>query len=797
MKKAKKRLLMVLASVAMLTVGALGGCSCKDDKGSSTPTTKHEHTWGEWTQTTPPTCTEAGEETRVCSGCEETEVRTVEGGHSVTYHQAVEAGCDTFGNVEYWFCSVCLKKFSDEECTTEIDDVRTNMKGHTWKGDVCVVCGEKKSSEGLAFVKIENKDEYAVAGIGGCKDAVVKIPSSYDGYPVTEIADGAFTDYKGIVSVNIPSSIRSIGHLAFHGCVRLIEVCNESALTVQAGRAENGWVGYYAKNVYASDTGESKLSTDGDGFTVYTDGETRTLVDYVGEDLNVEIPEDVSEIGAYALYAKEILSLRIPTTVQTIGFYGVAGCSRLTSVVFDEDANLSELGRYAFYQCQSLQEIRLPNSVKRIGDDAFYGCYRLSAVSLPQSLEEIGGSAFYNCYHLTRIDIPSSVRSIDTYAFFNCYTLAEVRNASPAITLTQGGVDNGYVAYYAKNVYTGEVGSKLQTQDGFVLYVDGTEKLALGYVGEETVLTLPDGITAVNERAFYGLGNVTEIVVPTSVQTIGEAAFEACESLNKLTIPFVGASATETVDTHFGYVFGAADGYHNQDKVPQSLKEVIVLGGERIGESAFRDCKYLTKLTIDASVRKVFNGAFYGCERLETCLFADGSALEAIDYDAFRNCVSLKAISIPTGVKTIGAHVFHGCLSLQVVEFGESSILKEIGNNAFYECAALRSIELPDSVKTIENFVFYGCVSLEDVQLGAYVSTIGDGAFGECSSLTALTLPSSLSKLGHGAFGGCTALSTLQFSATKSAWEGVEKVGNWKEGVPATQIVCEDGSVAL
>ena len=791
----KTRKILILATVlASLTalIGVLGGCKKKPNE------SLHEHSWSDWTETLAPSCTEMGEETRVCNVCQNEESRSVDAtGHTVVYHEANAAGCESLGNVEYWSCSVCLKNFSESTCSNEILDVQIPVLGHTWIGNVCHVCEAEKSSVGLAFMKIEGKEEYAVSGIGECKDASLSIPSVYEGLPVTAIAESAFTNNKQIVSVRIPASILSIGKLAFHGCVRLIEVCDETVLNITSGSDENGWVGYYAKNIYTRDSGESKLTTDLDGFTIYTDDTIRVLVDYVGDSENVEIPADITEIGAYGLYDKEILSLHIPATVKNIGFYGVANCSKLTSVDFAVETELTELARYAFYQCERLKEISLPGSVKRIGDCAFYGCYRLTEVSLPQSLESIGGSAFYNCYHLTEISIPSTLQTIDTYAFFNCYTLAEVRNESEAIALTKGGTDNGYLAYYARNVYMGAKESKLQTEDGFVLYVDGSEKHLLGYVGEKTVLTIPSGVTAVNERAFYGLEKIKEIILPTSVQTIGEAAFEGCVELEKLTLPFVGASPTETVNTYFGYVFGAYSGWYNQDKVPQSLKEVTILGGEFIGESSFRNCKYLEKITLGVSIKTIFNGAFYGCESLKECIIADGSALETIEYDAFRNCTSLASIHIPASVKKLGNHVFHGCLKLQVVTFDSNSILKEIGNNAFYQCAELRTIAIPDTVKTIENFTFYGCGKLESVELGAGVAIIGDGAFGECNSLTSIVLPNTVARIGHGAFSGCTVLSELHFSGTATEWGNVEIIDGWKDGVPATQIVCKDENVSI
>ena len=89
--------------------------------GSFNSLSGHEHTWGEWTQTTAPTCTEAGEETRTCSECGEVETRLVEAlGHELEYHEAQPAGCATEGSSAYWSCSRCGKYFSDEAGTTEI-----------------------------------------------------------------------------------------------------------------------------------------------------------------------------------------------------------------------------------------------------------------------------------------------------------------------------------------------------------------------------------------------------------------------------------------------------------------------------------------------------------------------------------------------------------------------------------------------------------------------------------------------------------------------------------------------------
>ena len=104
-----------------------------------TTQTKHavipalNHDFGNWTQTTDPTCTAAGEKTRSCSRCGATETQPVTAlGHNITSHAAVAATCTEPGNSAYWSCDRCEKYFSDEDGDTEIaeDSWVINALGH-------------------------------------------------------------------------------------------------------------------------------------------------------------------------------------------------------------------------------------------------------------------------------------------------------------------------------------------------------------------------------------------------------------------------------------------------------------------------------------------------------------------------------------------------------------------------------------------------------------------------------------------------------------------------------------------
>ena len=93
---------------------------------------KTNHNFGEWVTEKEATCTETGTQKRTCADCgysETAEIAMI--AHTLTHHEAVTPTCTTTGSIEYWECSVCGKKFSDEACTTEVTDVTIPMANHT------------------------------------------------------------------------------------------------------------------------------------------------------------------------------------------------------------------------------------------------------------------------------------------------------------------------------------------------------------------------------------------------------------------------------------------------------------------------------------------------------------------------------------------------------------------------------------------------------------------------------------------------------------------------------------------
>ena len=152
--------------------------ACKDCN-TIDEATRADHTFGGWVTEKNPTCTETGTEKRTCADCGYSETREIATiAHTLTHHEAVAPTCTATGSIEYWQCSACDKKFSDETCTTEVTDVTIPMANHTLNkteakaptctenGNIaywtCSVC-EKLFSDAAGKTEISKQDTVVAA----------------------------------------------------------------------------------------------------------------------------------------------------------------------------------------------------------------------------------------------------------------------------------------------------------------------------------------------------------------------------------------------------------------------------------------------------------------------------------------------------------------------------------------------------------------------------------------------------------------------------------------------------------
>lgn len=164
--------------------------------------------------------------------------------------------------------------------------------------------------------------------------------------------------------------------------------------------------------------------------------------------------------------------------------------------------------------------------------------------------------------------------------------------------------------------------------------------------------------------------------------------------------------------THFGKeykVVSIADKAYLSDTTITSA--FVPEGIRKIGQQAFRGCKYLHSLTLPSTIEEIGEDCFAHDTLLRQVLLPRG--LKVLENNCFVDCHSLQSIAIPEGVKTIEMDCFVSCRSLKNIMLPDG--LETISRGVFFNCDALESITIPASVSIIGDYAFYGCKSLQDV----------------------------------------------------------------------------------
>jgi len=132
----------------------------------------------------------------------------------------------------------------------------------------------------------------------------------------------------------------------------------------------------------------------------------------------------------------------------TNGGCGVYSDCPKDAVEFEVKDGYTLIGDSAFYNCESLKTVKLPESIKTINEDAFYNCSSLQKIDLPLSLTTLGDSAFQNCSSLQKIDLPLSLTTLGKYTFSGCSSLKEI-NGPPSLMMQFENCDAVYRSYPA------------------------------------------------------------------------------------------------------------------------------------------------------------------------------------------------------------------------------------------------------------------------------------------------------------------------------------------------------------
>lgn len=229
-------------------------------------------------------------------------------------------------------------------------------------------------------------------------------------------------------------------------------------------------------------------------------------------------------------------------------------------------------------------------------------------------------------------------------------------------------------------------------------------------------------------------------------------------------------------------------------------------------------CARLSSITLNPSLEKIGEYAFYQCPNLSSVTF--GEKLWSVGFAAFDETPWIKAqtgdfitvgngvlikyqgkdlnVTIPDGVRhissafsnldtlksvimgdsvlSVGISAFSGCSELVSVTFGSN--VKLIDSYAFSSCYNLVSATFPDSLEQIGSNAFYSCYSIKSVRCGASLKKISQNAFDSCTGIRTIEIPATLTEVEQFAFTNCWNLLMVFYGGTEAQFKAINYTGD-------------------
>lgn len=666
------------------------------------------------------------------------------------------------------------------------------------------------------------------------------------GEGVVIINDKAFAGNSSLETLILPSTLEEIGKLengeevysgAFSGCVILnnIIIPVSSNLSKIHDYAFKGtaikylqipskveYIGTYA---FAETKLESLSFVNGQNNLEIASYAFSGITSF-NSSYNIVFPNNLFSIGDYAFYGDISLNyVTLNNELKSIGIYAFGNCNLRNFTIpqsvnfYDEEntclvkgmlkgnANLILLNLSQGIKMSDLFDENYPLNLSTINihggkilDKQFENLSSLQLMSLT-NVVEIGSYAFYNCNNLnfTSFTVPSSVESIGSYAFANCTGLTNFLIFSGSKLKTVGE----YI-FLNNTLLKQVIFPDTITNTSWTGIFDNCSSL--------TKTNIPESVTHIGDRTFYGCALLEEITIPEYILEIGNYAFYNCQKANFINTNFeslqsIGISAFESClkIQSFKAENISVIGSNSFAGCPD-MAEITILDNPPL--SYVSNAEKIHTVNISSKAVNIDSGAFAALTNLTMIYFASEESsilkpmLDKLNSDnASHNLAqntgifilsnlyiellneiqsySINVYSYPTIFNnscfdfdddTLTATIISGenvsgvlYIPKKVSANGKEYTVTKIGSGAFKNNNAIVSIIIPSSVIIIGQEAFSGCHNLSAItfEAGSALDEIENYAFEFCTSLKQLNLPDNLEKIGIGSFRECALLETI------------------------------------
>ncbi|MCR5472650.1 MAG: leucine-rich repeat domain-containing protein [Prevotella sp.] len=384
----------------------------------------------------------------------------------------------------------------------------------------------------FAYQPINNLDVSHVSHFGSYCFQQTFIKSFQLGDKVKNIPDGMCYNCTKLTSVSIPSSVESIGKETFAYCEEL------KTVTLNEGVKKIGQEAFSGCRQLSDMTMASTIEEIGKeafGAVPYVDNiAAEGGVKYIGKvayilvkgTTSVNIKEGTVSIaesfagggqylGSHEWWGQsDLTSITLPSTLRNLG----PGCfvaSKISSITLPD--NLEVIGNGAFYDCEKLRRITIPEGIKYIGAQSFGG--RCGVVRVyynaidakpwseyhPASYQGDAYTEYAPVFGaaLTRVIIAEGVKTIPTYMFRKCKNITRVQMPSTVETIGMSAFEE------CTSLEHIDLPSSLKSMEGNALFC-GNLLSVTSYLKEPFVLEFPrlsEEYARENANAYYGKGH--------------------------------------------------------------------------------------------------------------------------------------------------------------------------------------------------------------------------------------------------------------------------------------------------
>ena len=266
---------------------------------------------------------------------------------------------------------------------------------------------------------------------------------------------------------------------------------------------------------------------------------------------------------------------------------------------------------------EGISSVQIADGITDIPDSAFWGCETLVNITLPQTVRTIGKGAFTQCVNLTQINIPEGVTSIGDYAFFLCGSLTRL-TIPDSVTSIEGNP----FQYMSAEIQVSPENPAFSVTDGVLFNKDHTRLIACP-CNKAGAYEIPEGVREIGAHAFENCDDLTDVTIPASVVSIERNPFAYAQLELKLSpensyFSLVdGVLFDETGTKLLVYPGGrVGDTY----EIPE--------GTTGIGEFAFTGSQQLSSVTVPENVTAIAPSAFWNCKNLRLYVWDESYALQ-------------------------------------------------------------------------------------------------------------------------------------------------------------------------